>query len=283
MNHLVKSHIYNIKTFELIEMLKNYLFSTNSICRTAHRVCNLVSSMYNITSVMKVFSILFIPYNKWKMFIFLSATTKLCLWAKAHHKLVRFGLSNLIRWHLKKLSNSERSDECIDFTMMCFFFLIFVSVTTFWSIFKSVKKNPKKVTEKREFLHKTSFPPNRFFYMVVNQKLITFKFLRNLSDFEYKSYTTVEHLIQDKLYLNMTYVKKLRKYNEHFCFYFFENHFAYRMLVNYFKIYLMYISFNKFIFLIKFEKTLFKNILQHINLNENENLIILKRTNVCVL
>ncbi|KAF0740338.1 Uncharacterized protein FWK35_00011066 [Aphis craccivora] len=30
------------------------------------------------------------------------------------------------------LQNSERSDECIDFTMMCVFF-IFVSVTTFWS------------------------------------------------------------------------------------------------------------------------------------------------------
>ncbi|KAF0769146.1 Uncharacterized protein FWK35_00000978 [Aphis craccivora] len=35
--------------------------------------------------------------------------------------------------------------------------------------------------EKREFLRKTSFRPNRFFYMVVIQKLITFKFLRNLS------------------------------------------------------------------------------------------------------
>ncbi|KAF0714516.1 Uncharacterized protein FWK35_00034506 [Aphis craccivora] len=72
--------------------------------------------------------------------------------------------------------NSERIDECIDFTMMCVFFL---SVTTFWSmdpvsdrkvnlvgtfkstkfpiVFKSVRKNLKKVTEKREFLRKTSF------------------------------------------------------------------------------------------------------------------------------
>ncbi|KAF0768018.1 Uncharacterized protein FWK35_00013190 [Aphis craccivora] len=35
------------------------------------------------------------------------------------------------------LLDSERSEECIDFTMMCvfffFFFFIFVSVTTFWS------------------------------------------------------------------------------------------------------------------------------------------------------
>ncbi|KAF0748585.1 Uncharacterized protein FWK35_00039058, partial [Aphis craccivora] len=40
-------------------------------------------------------------------------------------------------------------------------------------VFNSVRKNPKKVTEKREFLRKTSFRPNRFFNMVVIQKLIT--------------------------------------------------------------------------------------------------------------
>ncbi|KAF0756592.1 Uncharacterized protein FWK35_00024639 [Aphis craccivora] len=38
---------------------------------------------------------------------------------------------------------------------------------------QNVRKNPKKVTEKREFLRKTSFRPNRFFYMAVNQELIT--------------------------------------------------------------------------------------------------------------
>ncbi|KAF0763810.1 Uncharacterized protein FWK35_00038467, partial [Aphis craccivora] len=43
----------------------------------------------------------------------------------------------------------------------------------FTIFFKSVRKNRKKVTVKREFLRKTSFRPNRFFYMVVNQKLIT--------------------------------------------------------------------------------------------------------------
>ncbi|KAF0760884.1 Uncharacterized protein FWK35_00022104 [Aphis craccivora] len=34
-------------------------------------------------------------------------------------------------------------------------------------------EKPKKIKEKREFLRKTSFRPNRFFYMVVIQKLIT--------------------------------------------------------------------------------------------------------------
>ncbi|KAF0762024.1 Uncharacterized protein FWK35_00011132, partial [Aphis craccivora] len=34
------------------------------------------------------------------------------------------------------------------------------------------EKNKKKMTEKREFLRKTSFRPNRFLYMVVIKKLI---------------------------------------------------------------------------------------------------------------
>ncbi|KAF0759785.1 Uncharacterized protein FWK35_00025369 [Aphis craccivora] len=59
--------------------------------------------------------------------------------------------------------------------------------------FKSVRKNPKKVTEKREFLRKTSFRRNRFFYMVVIQKIITdyvsvkyiqLNFQKNLTFFE---------------------------------------------------------------------------------------------------
>ncbi|KAF0717362.1 Uncharacterized protein FWK35_00021042 [Aphis craccivora] len=37
----------------------------------------------------------------------------------------------------RNMNDSERSEECIDFTMMCvfffLFFFIFVSVTTFWS------------------------------------------------------------------------------------------------------------------------------------------------------
>ncbi|KAF0728064.1 Uncharacterized protein FWK35_00032111 [Aphis craccivora] len=40
-------------------------------------------------------------------------------------------------------------------------------------VFKSARKNQKKIKEKRKFLRKTSFRPNRFFYMVVIQKLIT--------------------------------------------------------------------------------------------------------------
>ncbi|KAF0748471.1 Uncharacterized protein FWK35_00026825, partial [Aphis craccivora] len=36
----------------------------------------------------------------------------------------------------------------------------------FLRVFKKVKKNKKKMTEKQEILRKTSFRPNRFFYMV---------------------------------------------------------------------------------------------------------------------
>ncbi|KAF0763708.1 Uncharacterized protein FWK35_00011619 [Aphis craccivora] len=35
------------------------------------------------------------------------------------------------------------------------------------------EKTKKKIKEKREFLRKTSFRPNRFFHIVVIQKLIT--------------------------------------------------------------------------------------------------------------
>ncbi|KAF0763512.1 Uncharacterized protein FWK35_00010494 [Aphis craccivora] len=38
---------------------------------------------------------------------------------------------------------------------------------------KAPGKTKKKIKEKRKFLRKTSFRPNRFFYMVVIQKLIT--------------------------------------------------------------------------------------------------------------
>ncbi|KAE9542780.1 hypothetical protein AGLY_002691 [Aphis glycines] len=114
--------------------------------------------------------------------------------------------------------NSERSDECIDFTMMCVFF--FVSVYNIWSsknasIFEfspSLKsklnlvgtlggqklkinltfqyflnesgKTLKKMKEKRDFLYKTSFCQNRFFFFAITQKLIDglkFEFIRNMS------------------------------------------------------------------------------------------------------
>ncbi|KAE9525152.1 hypothetical protein AGLY_014566 [Aphis glycines] len=51
--------------------------------------------------------------------------------------------------------------------------IIEVKSKHFPTVFKKIEKNKKKMTEKREFLRKTSFRPNRFFYMVVIQKLIT--------------------------------------------------------------------------------------------------------------
>ncbi|KAF0746467.1 Uncharacterized protein FWK35_00024733 [Aphis craccivora] len=75
------------------------------------------------------------------------------------------------------ISNSERSEEYIDFTM------IITSrnnapISNYGGgfrckIFKKIEKNKKKMTEKREFLRKTSFRTNRIFFMVVIQKLIT--------------------------------------------------------------------------------------------------------------
>ncbi|KAF0766972.1 Uncharacterized protein FWK35_00019262 [Aphis craccivora] len=92
--------------------------------------------------------------------------------------------------------DSERSDECIDFTMIITS-RNNASISNFgdgfrwqneypWSIievkskhsptvFKKIEKNKKKkMMEKRKFLRKTSFRPNRFFYMVLIQKSIIF-------------------------------------------------------------------------------------------------------------
>ncbi|KAF0765954.1 Uncharacterized protein FWK35_00025052 [Aphis craccivora] len=53
-------------------------------------------------------------------------------------------------------------------------YIIEVKSKHFPIVFKKMeKKTKKKMTEKQEFLRKTSFRPNRFFYMVVIQKLIT--------------------------------------------------------------------------------------------------------------
>ncbi|KAF0770250.1 Uncharacterized protein FWK35_00009086 [Aphis craccivora] len=59
---------------------------------------------------------------------------------------------------------------------------------------QNVSKNPKKVTEKREFLRKTSFRQNRFFYMVLNfQQFLTFfdshfyEICRKRENLQYKS------------------------------------------------------------------------------------------------
>ncbi|KAF0716261.1 Uncharacterized protein FWK35_00021802 [Aphis craccivora] len=90
--------------------------------------------------------------------------------------------------HNHIILDSERSEEYIDFTM------IITSrnnapISNYrggfrckseypWciieiKILKKIEKNKKKMTEKREFLRKTSFRPNRIFFMVVIQKLIT--------------------------------------------------------------------------------------------------------------
>ncbi|KAE9527392.1 hypothetical protein AGLY_013090 [Aphis glycines] len=122
-------------------------------------------------------------------------------------KIVCCNLKPLSQFHFcksRKIHDSERSDECIDFTMMCVFFF-FVSVDNIWSsknasIFDfspslkkklnlvgtlgSQKKNPKKMREKRDFIRKTSLRQNRIFYFAITQKLIDclkFEFIRNMS------------------------------------------------------------------------------------------------------
>ncbi|KAE9529779.1 hypothetical protein AGLY_011875 [Aphis glycines] len=74
--------------------------------------------------------------------------------------------------------DSERSDECIDFTMIITS-RNNASIPNFGGGFRWKNEYSwciieVKMNEKREFLRKTSFQINRFFYMVIIQKLITF-------------------------------------------------------------------------------------------------------------
>ncbi|KAF0753608.1 Uncharacterized protein FWK35_00020588 [Aphis craccivora] len=83
--------------------------------------------------------------------------------------------------------DSERGDECIDFTMLFFFFFFVEIMLQFQTLgvvsdskmslvgalesFQKHREKPKKkkkIKEKREFVSKTSFRPNRLFLYVVD-------------------------------------------------------------------------------------------------------------------
>ncbi|KAE9544127.1 hypothetical protein AGLY_001816 [Aphis glycines] len=73
--------------------------------------------------------------------------------------------------------DSERSDECIDFTMIPSLKRKLNLVGTLGGqklkIFEmNREKPPKKFREKRDFLRKTSLRQNRIFYFAITQKLI---------------------------------------------------------------------------------------------------------------
>ncbi|KAE9537268.1 hypothetical protein AGLY_006291 [Aphis glycines] len=121
--------------------------------------------------------------------------------------------------YILKVVDSERSEECIDFTMMYVFFFVFFfasvySITsrnnapisnygggfrcksknlTFSNSFQKNREKQKKIDGKTGIFTQIQFSTESIFYMVVIQKLITtteifefffevsFKFLRNLS------------------------------------------------------------------------------------------------------
>ncbi|KAF0711730.1 Uncharacterized protein FWK35_00038579, partial [Aphis craccivora] len=70
------------------------------------------------------------------------------------------------------ISNYGRGFQCKSEYPWC---IIEIKIKSkhFPTVFKKIDKNKKKMTEKREILRNTSFRPNRFFYIVVIQKLIT--------------------------------------------------------------------------------------------------------------
>ncbi|KAF0773852.1 Uncharacterized protein FWK35_00003100 [Aphis craccivora] len=132
-------------------------------------------------------------------------------------------------------NNSERSEECIDFTMIitsrnnapitnfgggfrCVskYPWYIIQVKTFSNSFQKNREKQKKMTEKRDFLRKTSFRPNRFFFMIVIQKLITFTFLRNLSktrkftsNFEVEKSVPNDNDIYPQTILNICHYSKM--------------------------------------------------------------------------
>ncbi|KAF0765402.1 Uncharacterized protein FWK35_00011226, partial [Aphis craccivora] len=66
---------------------------------------------------------------------------------------------------------------------------------------KNREKQKKKLTEKREFLRKTSFRPNRFFYMVIHHDIFLFSNFyeicqkrENLQDYKYNTNISRRHL-----------------------------------------------------------------------------------------
>ncbi|KAF0764283.1 Uncharacterized protein FWK35_00004153 [Aphis craccivora] len=100
--------------------------------------------------------------------------------------------------------DSEQSDECIDFTMMCGL---------------NIRKTSKKVTEKQEFLCKTSFRQNRFFYMILNfQKLLTlfdvynsifYEICRKRENLQRKLEASLQEKFEARLTISRRYLKIL--------------------------------------------------------------------------
>ncbi|KAF0754954.1 Uncharacterized protein FWK35_00026439, partial [Aphis craccivora] len=105
--------------------------------------------------------------------------------------------------------DSERNDECIDFTMLCVFFFLCLctrerveimlefqtlgvvsdslsnlvgalgrSFFEFPNSFQKPREKPKKITEKREFLRKTSLRPKRIFLYGCNSKNSHCKYMK---------------------------------------------------------------------------------------------------------
>ncbi|KAF0764161.1 Uncharacterized protein FWK35_00020499 [Aphis craccivora] len=73
---------------------------------------------------------------------------------------------------LQSISNFEGGFRCKNEYPWC---IIEVKSKHFPTVFKKIGKTKNKMTEKREFLRKTSFRLNQFCFMVVIQKLITVK------------------------------------------------------------------------------------------------------------
>ncbi|KAE9535262.1 hypothetical protein AGLY_007995 [Aphis glycines] len=117
-------------------------------------------------------------YNNLPRTMFISKLYKIDLFIKSSpfHKM-KIVSSRFIYYNY---TDSERSDECIDFTMtlslkrkLNLVGALGGQKLKIFNIFEMNREKPQKNEGKRDFLRKTSLRQNRIFYFAITQKLIT--------------------------------------------------------------------------------------------------------------
>ncbi|KAF0749509.1 Uncharacterized protein FWK35_00021566, partial [Aphis craccivora] len=84
-------------------------------------------------------------------------------------------------------------------------------------VFKKIEKNKKKVTEKREFLPKTSIRPNRFFLYGCNSKTNHCKYLKFSPNvpYEFTNFYEICRKRQNLQFLIIQILTKIRQNHEY--------------------------------------------------------------------
>ncbi|KAE9525276.1 hypothetical protein AGLY_014344 [Aphis glycines] len=92
---------------------------------------------------------------------------------KIYNVIVLYCIPNITNLNNLEFNKFFLGFRCLSEYPWC---IIKIKSKHFPKVFKKIEKNKKNVTEKQEFSRKTSFWHNRFFYMVVTQKLVILVF-----------------------------------------------------------------------------------------------------------